>query len=91
MLDSLANNEGQCKNGDLFFYSGHGYPSSDGGRLYFLPWDSDIDYLKDTAISQSLIFKSLQQANPKTSLCLLTVVTVEGVEQAKRYWLVSVL
>ena len=49
-----------------FFYSGHGFPSADGGKLFFLPWDSDIDYLEDTAISQSLVFESLQKANPKS-------------------------
>ena len=66
VLDSWLATRVNEKTEIYFFYSGHGYPSSEGGRLYFLPWDSDIDYLKDTAISQSLIFKSLQQANPKS-------------------------
>ncbi len=48
------------------FYSGHGLPSVDGKGFYLLPYDSDTDFLDETAIRESKLIEELQKLSPKS-------------------------
>ena len=48
------------------FYSGHGLPSYDGKGFYILPYDSDTDFLDETAIKHSKLIEEIQKLNPKS-------------------------
>lgn len=41
------------------YYSGHGAPDPTSGDSYLVPWDGDVSFLKDTAISLSSLYESL--------------------------------
>ena len=48
------------------FYSGHGLPSEDGQKLYWLPQQADRDLIEETSIAQNKINAALQLTNPKS-------------------------
>lgn len=48
------------------FYSGHGLPSNDGKGFYILPYDSDTNFLDETAIKHSKLIDEIQKLNPKS-------------------------
>ncbi len=48
------------------FFSGHGLPSEDGGKLYFLPHEVDRDLLDRTAITQKEVVQEIQRTAPKS-------------------------
>ena len=51
---------------ELFiFFSGHGFASYDGKKLYLLAHDSDPDLLDPTAISISQLYKKIFELKPK--------------------------
>ena len=52
---------------DVFvFFAGHGLANAGGDKLYFLPYDTDIALLDDTALLRDEVFVSLSNAKPRS-------------------------
>ena len=61
----------QNKTDVYIFYSGHGFPSSDGKALYVLPYGVDRDFLERTAVSEEFIVSSVQKVKPRSAVFFL--------------------
>ena len=52
---------------DVFvFFAGHGLANAVGDKLYFLPYDTDLALLDDTAVLRDEVFASLLNAKPRS-------------------------
>jgi len=53
---------------DLYvFYAGHGMPTADGSSAYLVPYDGDVRFLEDTAISRKRFFDEIGAARPRSA------------------------
>jgi hypothetical protein len=53
---------------DLYiFYAGHGMPTADGTSAYLVPYDGDVRFLEDTAISRQRFFDEIGAAKPRSA------------------------
>ena len=53
---------------DLYvFYAGHGMPTADGTSAYLVPYDGDVRFLEDTAISRKRFFDEIGAVRPRSA------------------------